>query len=318
MIKVRAARNGSVRVAHELRNRRLRKRPWLVLIQGLGFDRSGWDPVAAALGRRFGLVLVDNRGVGASDVPAAPSTVADMAGDVAAVLDAAGIGTAHVLGTSLGGMVAQELAIEHPERVRRLVLVCTSPGFPLAYPPPLPTLRLMSQIGRLPRDIALRRHVENALAASTVRQRPELVDRLVAHQQARPPDRAGWLMQASAGARYAGHGRQARIRAATLVLQGTADTVVDPRNARVLADHIPDARLATFPDGGHLLFWEQPDRFVEVVSAFLQEDGSGRLSGPRRRYGPAARLRGRRRGRTASSSGWLLPALRPPAAAGPR
>jgi len=273
MAETRFAVNGAVRVAYELDNRRFRRRPWLVLIQGLGFDRSGWEPVARGLGRRFGLVLIDNRGVGASDAPRGPYTVAEMARDVLAVLDAVGIQAAHVVGVSLGGMIAQELAIEHPERVCRLVLACTTPGLPLAYPAPAPTVRLLSQFWRVPRDIALHHHVENALATLTARQRPELVERIVAHQQARVPERAGWLAQATAGARYVGHDRQVRIRANTLVLQGTADTVVDPRNARVLARRIPSARLVPFPDAGHLLFWEQPDRFVRIVADFLEEHG---------------------------------------------
>ena len=116
----RYASNGSLRIAYELQGLMHRRRPWLVLIQGMGFDRSGWDPVLSALRRRFRLVLVDNRGTGRSDRPDGSFNVADMADDVVAVLDAAGIGRAHVLGASPGGMVAQELAIIWPERVGRL------------------------------------------------------------------------------------------------------------------------------------------------------------------------------------------------------
>lgn len=263
-------------MAYELRTGLRSRRPWLVLVQGLGFDRSGWDPVGRGLGRRFRLVLVDNRGIGASEVPPGPYTVAAMAGDVVGVLDAAGIARAHVVGASLGGMVAQELAIEHPERVDRLVLACTTPGWPSGYPPPPATLRLLALAGRLPTEVALRRHVENALAPATVEQRPELVERLIAHQRVRLPNRDGWVAQAAAGARWAGRGRQRQIRAATLVVHGTADRVVDPRNAELLAGMIPDARLVTFQGAGHLLFWEQPARFVEVVTAFLHERAAGR------------------------------------------
>lgn len=242
-----------------------------MLVQGLGFDRSGWDPVARRLGRHFRLVLLDNRGIGASGVPPGPYTVAAMAGDVVAVLDAAGIGRAHVVGASLGGMIAQELAIGHPDRVDRLVLACTTPGWPSGYPPPVPTIRLLAQAGRLPREVALRRHVENALAADTVDGRPELVEHIIAHQRSRIPDRDGWMAQATAGARWAGRGRQRHIQAPTLIVHGTADQVVDPRNASLLTGLIPDARLVTFPGAGHLLFWEDPERFVEVATSFLRD-----------------------------------------------
>src|SRR5262245_51680301 len=110
----RYARSGTLRIAYELRGTMRRRRPWLVLIHGLGFDRSGWGPLLPELGRRFRLVLVDNRGTGSSERSAGSFTVADMAGDIVAVLDGAGIRKAHVLGASLGGMVAQELAITCP------------------------------------------------------------------------------------------------------------------------------------------------------------------------------------------------------------
>jgi len=178
--RTRYARSGGLRIAYELRGTVHRRRPWLALVQGMGFDRMGWQPVLGNLGRHFRLVLIDNRGSGRSDRPAGAFAVADMVGDVLAVLDAVGIHRAHVLGASLGGMVAQELAITHPERVDS--------------------------------------------------------------------------------------------RARTLVLHGDADTVVDPRNARLLAERIPGARLVTFAGLGHLLFWEDPDGFADVVASFLLAD----------------------------------------------
>ena len=132
MSRTRYARSGALRIAYELRGTLHRRRPWLVMIQGMGLDRLGWQPVLGTLGRHFRLVLVDNRGFGSSSRSAGSFSVADMAGDVVAVLDAAGIRRAHVIGASLGGMVAQELAIAHPERVDGLILACTAPGWPFA------------------------------------------------------------------------------------------------------------------------------------------------------------------------------------------
>jgi pimeloyl-ACP methyl ester carboxylesterase len=267
--RTRYARSGTVRIAYELRGAMHRRRPWLVLIQGMGLDRLGWEPVLRKLRRRFRLVLVDNRGVGHSDRSTGSFAVADMAGDIVAVLDAAGIGRAHVLGASLGGMVAQEVAISHPERVDGLVLACTTPGWPFAYPMPAASLRLIAATAHMTAEAARRRHTENALSAATVRHRPELVNRLLELQGARPTDAEVRPAQAAAGARYAGGLRQRRIRARTLVLHGGADTVVDPRNGRLLADRIPEARLVTFPELGHLLFWEDPAGFAETVTSFL-------------------------------------------------
>jgi 3-oxoadipate enol-lactonase len=275
--RTRYARSGSLRIAYELRGTLRRRRPWLVLIQGMGLDRQGWEPVLRKLRRRFRLVLVDNRGTGHSDRPVGAFSVADMAGDVLAVLDAAGIGRAHVLGMSLGGMVAQELAITHPDRVDRLVLVGTTPGWPFAYPMPAASVRLIASAARLPAEAARRRHTENALSAHTVRHRPEVVNRLIERQGSERADRGAVLAQAVAGARYVGRLRQARIRARTLVLHGGADTVVDPRNARLLAGRIPDARLVIFPGLGHLLFWEDPDGFAAAVTSFLLAEPESQL-----------------------------------------
>jgi pimeloyl-ACP methyl ester carboxylesterase len=258
-----------LRIAFELRGTMHWRRPWLVLIQGMGLDRLGWEPVLRRLRRHFRLVLVDNRGSGHSDRPAGSFAVADMAGDIVSVLDAAGIRRAHVMGASLGGMVAQELAIRHPERVDGLVLACTAPGWPFAYPMPAASVRLIVTTGRMTAEAARRRHTENALSARTVRQRPELVNRLLELQGSRPADRRALSAQAAAGARYAGRLRQARIQARTLVLHGGADTVVDPRNGRLLADRIPGAQLMTFPELGHLLFWEDPDGFADAAASFL-------------------------------------------------
>jgi pimeloyl-ACP methyl ester carboxylesterase len=237
--------------------------PPVVLVHGLGYGRWGWGPVVAPLAERFRVVLLDNRGIGESDVPPGPYTAQELADDVARVLDEAGIVRAHVVGTSLGGMVAQELALGRPERVDRLVLACTTPGGPKAYPLPVETLALMAQAPLLPRDVALRRFVENALAG------PEHVEEVTALRLANPPDLAGWAAQAAAGTAFDAFDRLGEIDAPTLVLHGTKDVVVDPRNSALLAERIPGARLALFPDCGHLFFWERPERFVELVEEFL-------------------------------------------------
>ena len=274
MSRTRYARSGELRIAYELRGTLHRRRPWLVLIQGVGLDRSGWEPVLPKLMRQHRLVLVDNRGSGRSDLPTGSFDVADMAADVLAVLDRAGVRRAHIMGTSLGGMVAQELAIDHPERLDRLVLVSTTPGWPIANPMPGVSVRLIAATRSMTREVALRRHAENALSARGIQRRPELAGRL----------------------------RQTRIRARTLVLHGAADTVVDPRNAKLLADRIPGAHLVIFPELGHLLFWQDPHGFTDTVTSFLTCGTSGtpstghRASAAGSRAGCSARKLVTRRG----------------------
>lgn len=261
----RVATSGDVRLAYDVRG----SGAPLLLVQGLGYARWGWEPVVDALGGRFTVVGFDNRGVGASDAPPGPYTVRELAEDAVAVLDDAGIERAHVVGTSLGGMVAQEVALEWPERVDRLVLACTMPGVS-GHPMPEQTVRLLLKVPTMPIDERLRRLVENALADPA---NPGLVERIIAHRLASPQDPGAWQAQAAAGMTFDALSRLERIAAPTLVLQGTADVVVDPRNAELLASRIPDARVELFPGTGHLFFWEQPERFVQVVSDFLAKDG---------------------------------------------
>jgi pimeloyl-ACP methyl ester carboxylesterase len=224
------------------------------------------------LAQHFRLVLMDNRGSGRSDIPSRSLNIAGMAQDVVSVLDHAGIGRSNVLGASLGGMVAQELAVLHPERISRLVLACTTPGWPFAFPMPASSALLTTALRRLPPETALRRLVQNALSPETLMHHPDLVERLVTYHQSRSMDRRAWSAQALAGASYAGRLTQSRIRAPTLVVHGAEDKVVDPRNGKLLADRIPGAQLVVFPGLGHLLFWEDPDNFAATVTAFLMSD----------------------------------------------
>jgi pimeloyl-ACP methyl ester carboxylesterase len=111
-------------------------------------------------------------------------------------------------------------------------------------------------------DVALRRFVDNALGDNPD---PGLAERIVAYRTANPPDLAGWQAQAAAGATFDALGRIAGLDVPTLVVHGTADAVVDPRNAKLLAARIPGARLELLPGCGHLVSWERPERLAELV-----------------------------------------------------
>ena len=238
----------------------------LLLIHGLGYARWGWEPVLPELAEQFDVILFDNRGIGESDAPPGPYTVAEMAADAVQVLDEAGVARAHVVGTSLGGMIAQELALAYPERVDRLVLACTTPGGQKAHPMPQVTVALMAEAATLEPAVALRRFVENALAPATVEAHPEIVEQIMAHRLATAQQPAAWAAQASAGATFDAYDRLGGLAAPTLVQHGDEDVVVDPRNADLLVELLPDARLERVP-GGHLFFWEAPEQFVSSVAA---------------------------------------------------
>ena len=260
------ATSDAVRIAYDVRGT---GEP-LLLIHGLGYDRFGWGPVPDLLADEFQVVRFDNRGVGESDAPPGPYTATAMAADALAVLDAAGLERAHVVGTSLGGMVAQELVLAHPGRVTKLVLACTTPGGARAYPIPERTLAIFAAFATLPVEEALRRFVENALADETVRTRPELVEEIYAYRLAHRPHPEAWQSQAAASMGFDAFDRLAQIEVPALVLTGTADNVVDHRNSDLIAEAIPEARLERFEGLGHLFFWEDPERFTRVVKEFLR------------------------------------------------
>jgi 3-oxoadipate enol-lactonase len=254
------ARNGDVSLAYEV----LGSGPPLLLIQGLGYGGRGWGPALDHLAEDFQVVAFDNRGFGASDIPPGPYTTALLAADAAAVLDAADLVRATVVGSSLGGMAAQELALSHADRVGRLVLVSTTPGGAEAHPMPSGTLALMAEAPTLPPEVALRRFVENALGPDA----QGLADRVIEYRTANPPDLGGWQAQAAAGAAHNALERLGDLRTPTLVVHGTEDAVVDYRNGELLAERIPDARLELLDGCGHLVSWEEPKRLARLVREF--------------------------------------------------
>jgi pimeloyl-ACP methyl ester carboxylesterase len=238
----------------------------LLLIQGLGYGRTGWGPAPALLARRFRVVSFDNRGFGGSEITPGPYTTAQLSSDALALLDALEIERAHVVGISLGGMIAQELVLAAPERVTKLVLCSTTAGGPDSVPMPQQTVALMGRQPQLDPREAMRLFVENALSPSP----PEaLVGEIVAYRTANPPDGAGWYAQATAGAAHDAMDRLGEIRVPTLVVHGTADNVVDAGNAPLIVNAIPGARLEVFEGVGHLLPWERPEEFVALVEEFL-------------------------------------------------
>jgi 3-oxoadipate enol-lactonase len=260
------ADSSGVRIAYEVRG----DGEPLVFIHGLGYDRFGWGPLPDLLAEDFRVVLFDNRGVGDSDVPEGPYAVSQMAADVVAVLDAAGMEQANVFGVSLGGYIAQELAVTYPERARKLVLSSTAPGGPRSHPMPAAGLEAFGRFPTMEREAGFRLMVENSLGGRAVREHPKLVEEIYAYRLERGPTLPGWQAQAYAAATFDAYDRVGKIEARTLVLQGGDDNVVDPRNAELLVELIPDARLELIPDRGHLLVWEEGDRLASIVKEFLE------------------------------------------------
>lgn len=254
-----------VKVAYEIRG----DGEPLTLVHGLAYDRNGWGRFPDLLARRFRVVLIDNRGVGESDEPEGPYAVTQMAADVVAVLDDAGIERTNLFGVSLGGYIAQELALTYPERLAKLVLASTAPGGPKAHPMPTAGLEAFGKYPTMEREAGLRLMVESSLGERGVRDVPGLADVIFAYRLTHAPSLAAWQAQAYAGATFDSYDRIGAIQAPTLIVQGGADNVVDPRNAELLGELIPNARVEIVPERGHLLVWEDSERVAELVTEFL-------------------------------------------------
>jgi pimeloyl-ACP methyl ester carboxylesterase len=254
-----------VRIAYEIRG----VGEPLVLVHGLAYDRFGWGRLPDLLAQRFRVVLLDNRGVGESDAPTGPYTVAQMAADVAAVIDDAGIERTNLFGVSLGGYIAQEFALTWPERLDKLILCSAAPGGGSAVPMPQATQDVFARYPTMEREAGLRMFVENSLGDRGVRELPDLVEEIFEYRLGHAPTVDAWAAQATAGATYQSYDRIGSITVPTLVLAGDADVVVDPRNATLLGELIPNARVEIVPDRGHLLVWEDSERVAELVTEFL-------------------------------------------------
>lgn len=242
----------------------------LLLINGLGSDRSEWLFQLPPFARLFRVVMFDNRGAGGSGTPPGPYSTAQMADDAAALLGHLGIGRAHVLGVSLGGMIAQEFALRHPERMLRLVLACTAPGGEGSVRPDPEILRaFVRSPGGDPREEVLRT-IPFLYTEAYRRARPEEIEAFVRRRLGKPVPAEGHAAQLAAAVGHAAWDRLGTIRAPTLVIAGDGDRLVPPENSRRLAERIPGAKLVLLPGAPHRLFAENAEVFNREVIAFLR------------------------------------------------
>lgn len=250
--------------------------PPLLLIRGLARHLLHWGRLPELLEDDFRVVLFDNRGMGRSDVPRPPYTTARMADDAALVLEAAGFERAHVFGMSLGGMIAQELALRHPARVERLVLGCTRAG-PGTGPRIAPrTVLAMLGAGRFKPDEAIARTAHMALGEQFIAEHPEVIEEWRELARKHPPARAGFLGQLLAGALHDTRRRLSRVVQPTLVITGDADNLIHADHSRFLARQIHGAELEVLPGAAHDFTTERPAAAAELLKRFLLAEHQAR------------------------------------------
>jgi len=242
----------------------------LLLINGLGGDHTEWLLQLPEFSRHFRVIVFDNRGSGDSGSPPGPYSTAQMADDAAALLSVLGISRTHVLGFSMGGMIAQEVALLHPDRVERLVLACTSPGGEGSDRPAFETVAPIAGFPGGDPEGEFRRLIPYLYSDRYIREHPGEIDAAVRRRLARPVSIPGHASQVAAAMGHTAWDRLAGIRAPTLVIAGTGDRLVPPVNSRRIAERIPGAKLVFLDGAPHRLFAENADTFNREVLAFLR------------------------------------------------
>jgi 3-oxoadipate enol-lactonase len=246
----------------------------VLLIMGLAYPSQMWHRTRPLLASRYRTLAFDNRGIGRSDVPQGPYPIALMASDAAAVLDAAGVESAHVFGVSMGGMIAQEFALQYPARVRSLVLGCTAAGGPTAVRAEPEAIQMLMRREKMRPEQAAEAAVPFIYDPATPRER---IDEDLAIRRPWFPSPEGYAAQLQGILGWEAYRRLNQIVAPTLVIHGESDRLIPPGNANLIAERIPGAKLVMIPHASHLFLTDQTEVSHHAILQFLNEQaGSAR------------------------------------------
>lgn len=246
----------------------------LVLISGLGYSSWQWHKMVPFLAKHFQAVTFDNRGVGQSDKPAGPYTAQMLAADTVGLLDALGIEKAIIVGHSMGGFIAQAMALDFAQRISKLILCSTNFGGPRHVPVTPEALKVLTDVT----SDALTRF-KNGLAVSTApgwsERNPEMIEEWIKWRVANPIEPVHYQAQLAIGLALlpeaaAFETKLPEISVPTLILFGAHDKVVPPANADLLAKQIAGSQTRILPDAGHFFPIEVPEAAAHVIIQFAK------------------------------------------------
>ena len=244
----------------------------LVLISGLGYPLWQWHKMVPFLAEHFQVITFDNRGVGQSDKPAGPYTAQLLAADTAGLLDALGIEKAIIAGHSMGGFIAQAMALDFPQKVAKLILCSTNFGGPHHVPVTAEAMKVLTDVT----SDALTRF-KNGLSVSTApdwsEKNPEMIEEWVKWRIANPIDPAPYQAQLAIGLGLlpeaaAFEDKLPRLNVPTLILFGAHDKVVPPENASLLAEKISGSKVVILPNAGHFFPIEVAEAASRTITDF--------------------------------------------------
>ncbi len=248
----------------------------VLLIHGLGLSGGAWWRTVDALSPTLRVITFDHRGIGRSKSLMPAFTVEAMADDATSILDELGLESAHVYGISLGGMIAQQLALRHPERVRSLVLGATQPGGRRAVRADAEVMAFFRQRSHLDKEEAAWASVEFNYGSRCRAEHPERIHEDIERRLEQPFNAQAYRAQLFAAAMHNCYSRLDRIEVPTFVVHGAEDRVIPAANAHLMAERLPNCRLTVLEDTGHLYPTEAPE-VDEAISDFFDECDSASI-----------------------------------------
>ncbi|MGH7914894.1 MAG: alpha/beta fold hydrolase [Candidatus Binataceae bacterium] len=241
----------------------------LVMIHGAQGDQSMFAYLASECAANFRVLTFDQRGSGLSEKPDIDYSVAMLADDTAALMDHVGFSPAHVVGVSMGGMIAQELALRHPRKVRSLVLGCTTAGGPKAIQTEGNALAAAYSTRPMSAEERGTALAQAVYSKGHLVRHPEIIAAMIEARRQRPIDPIALGHRMKALSDHDTYDRLPQITCPTLVITGKEDALIPWENSRLLAERIPGATLEILDPAGHCFWLEQPEESRDAIVRFL-------------------------------------------------
>jgi pimeloyl-ACP methyl ester carboxylesterase len=244
----------------------------LILIHGSPANIDWWTPTfIKEISKKYKIIIFDNRGAGRSDDPNVEYSIKTLANDTVDLIDALNIDNTYILGHSMGGMIAQELALNYSERIEKLVLCSTNCGGPEQIPPTNEAMKIMGGItgGKTPKEVA-KLTIPLCFSEDFIKNNPDFIEFIIQQIIKAPTNSNSFIRQHKAIMTFHAGRNLKKINISTLIMHGEKDIMVPPQNAEIISNLIPNAKLILLNNSAHLLYLEETELFIKNLLDFLK------------------------------------------------